>query len=75
LHRVNAKDLLGNSQPKDTAENYKTLDQQDVRVAERLEALTVLPVWLESMQKSLQEFTEIARHFLPVKNGRCNKFT
>jgi hypothetical protein len=65
------KDLPGDSHSKDKAENYKTLDQKDVRVAERLEALAVMPVWLwmNQMQKSLQEFSEIAKYFLPVKNG------
>jgi predicted translin family RNA/ssDNA-binding protein len=66
---ANAKDLLGESHLKDKAENYKTLDQKDARVAERLDALAAMPVWLESMQKSLQEFSEIAKFFLPVKNG------
>lgn len=67
---ANANDLLGDLHHEKKAEIENTLDQQDVSVAERLEALTLMPVWLESMQKSLQEFTAIARHFLPVQIGR-----
>jgi hypothetical protein len=44
----NIKDLLGDSHSKDKAENCKTLDQRDVRVAERPKALAVMLVWLES---------------------------
>lgn len=70
---ANAKHLLADAkESQEKAETDTQVIHQDENLVERVEALSLLPVWLEAMQKSLQEFTEIARHFLPVNHGNVN---
>jgi hypothetical protein len=48
----------------------KFKSEEEKSLVDRMNVLTVMPDWLESLRRSLLEFTEVARSLKPVHEGK-----